>query len=402
MLELLPLIKAGNLLACRKARLSMLLLLLNIINEALEACRDFLNGNYHLFDAQVGETRCQIRAYKICLLGINNNNFSYKIKNLSEVIEQYKQKIVQVTNKFKISIDNSTHYVKSLYIEETKEQFLKYIKAEFILDSDSMFIILSHFLCKYCLVDRDRIPNAINYELIKQNFLIGSTPANNLANHYQSLLSSLSCDFIFEQLYYCDNLSPRNSFLFLMLCSRIGDRNRKVLPYYYGIKVLINSNICSSLPIIISIYSQGIGYKKHALFFKRNKLNDNIVLCDIVEEKDKFTPAIVFRGETSYDIPYSIAEFKANILQFGLDNIILLNAAAHPQYTGETLSKYSEEPYNDICSNGRDIKDLVAANNKELHGERIRANMMGCSRVNNQLFYIKHILCNSFYNECRE
>ncbi|MCC2625726.1 MAG: hypothetical protein K0R14_1599 [Burkholderiales bacterium] len=394
MFELIPL-KPESLLSCRKAKLGTLHLLLNIVNEALEACKDFLNKKYTNFDAQVGETACQIRAYKICLLA-SNSQFISKLPILALQIIEYRNYLTRYIKEFEDNMLAQAKYSKELDKKETKEDFLNKLQFDLSLNDDCLFIILSHFLNKYCIFDEEAIPNAINYALIKKILNIGSTPARHLANHYQSILSRLSCEFILEQPVKTETINKK----LLNQMVKIGDRRRFALPYYDATKVLLFSINTVSLPMILSPYYSKQSHGNHQIFFfKKDCLTNKMMLQSELNNTDLHIPAIIFRGYMQIPEHQSFHEFKNNILQIDFQKIILLNAASHPQYTGETLNNYIIDPYKDINSDNEELEKILAINKDELIQARILAETIGCSKINFSLFYIKHIFCSTFYDE---
>lgn len=397
MIELMPLSK-DSLLISRKLKISALHLMLNLVNEAIGACGDFLNEKYIAFDAQVGETSCQIRAYKICLLA-QNKQFISEIQDLIPRLIKYKNSVAAYISIFENSTDVHSKYLKELDHKEINVTFFNKIENNLILKDDCLFIILAHFLYKYCIFN-DNIPNAINYNLIKKSLNIGSTPARNLANHYQAVLSRLSCDFILQQSNYTNEMNAENNYLFLKSLLRIGDRKRQILPYYYITKILLSSGTTSSLSIIISICDRTQEHvQPMILFFKKDHTTNKIILKSTLNDFEQHMPAIVFRGSVLEDKPSSLTNFKDNILKFGVKEIILFNAASHPQYAGEILQDYVTNPYKDIISINKNLEELVHLNAKELNYARIESEAIGCSRGNSSLFYIKHIFCSTFLNE---
>lgn len=397
MFELVPL-KPNSLLICRKAKLGVLRLLLNIVNEAIEACETFLQKEYTAFDAQVGETSCQIRAYKICLLAYDQQ-FIFEIQNLVPQILEYKKGIINYTNVFENNMMRYSCYFNELDKKESKESFFNRLQFILPLKDDCLFIILSYFLNKYCFFANDA-PNAINYSLIKKSLNIRPTVARNLANHYQLILSKLSCDFIFQQATFMPERHKRGEILFLQYLLRLGDGKRYSLPYYLVTKILMVSSVTTGLPIVFS-FSNRVQNKSSALilFFKKDNIINKMKLQLIVSDEDKKIPVIVFRGEVVNNDRLLFNEEKKSILKNDIRKIILLNAAIHPQYAGEKLNNYALEPYKDIVLVNKELEKIINSNCKELINLQIEAEAMGCSIKNPSLFYIKHIFCSTFFDE---
>ncbi len=392
MFELIPL-KPGSLLACRKSKLSTLKLLLNIASESLEACKAFIDKKYIDFDAQVGETSCQIRAYKICLLA-SSQRFISELPILALQITKYRNYLVGYTQEFEANMLTHAKYSRELDQKETKEDFFNKLQITELLSDDCLFIILAHFLNKYCLFDSDDIPNAIDYNLIKTTLNIGSTPARHVANHYQSMLSALSCDFILQQYTHARMVEQ----VFLHKLLKIGDRHRVALPYYFVTKILLSGSTVN-FPIVFSLYNSQEVFPPRILFFKKDYYTDKVVLQSELNDIDRHTPAIIFRGDISANKILSFSDFKNNLLQIDLQKIILFNAASHPQYTGTTLQDFVVNPYKDIISDDLELEKLIATSKEELILTREQAEILGCSQKNLGLFYIKHIFCSTFDNE---
>ncbi|HLX55105.1 MAG TPA: hypothetical protein VKR58_14260, partial [Aquella sp.] len=136
MIELIPL-KQDSLLVCRKSKLNILKLMLGIVNESIEACEAFLNKKYVAFDGQVGDTSCQIRAYKISLLA-HNQQFITKIQNLVLQIFDYKNNLINQIQIFETYIQTHPKYFKELDQKESKEIFFNKLRAVLPIDEDCL------------------------------------------------------------------------------------------------------------------------------------------------------------------------------------------------------------------------------------------------------------------------
>src|SRR6185437_2129675 len=124
-----------------------------------------------------------------------------------------RKNIIKCIKEFEASVRIHAKYFKDLDQKDSKEDFFNRLRIILPLKEDYLFIILSHFLNKYCLFDYDLIKSALN---------IGSTPARHLANRYQSFLSRLSCEFILQQSTYPDKMDMN----FLHKLLKIGDKKR--------------------------------------------------------------------------------------------------------------------------------------------------------------------------------
>jgi len=405
MLTLLP-TNPDSLLVSRKEKLSSLSLLLKLTEEAIEALNCFLNKNYKDFDAQVGETSCQIRAYKICMLA-NSEEFIDQILIEFERLIQYRLKILTQINYQESEAALNNSFNKDLDKKEKLGYFLK--RKDFLieLNSDIKFIITARFLKKYCIADNEGYPKAIDYTLIKLNFNIGSTPSKKVANYYQALLSKLSCNFILNLLndYPINDGSHKN----LHHLIREGERKRLATPYYNSTKILINNLTTSNLPIILSItIERNKKYEKLVFLFKRNPNTGNLILQRRIDIFNNEEPCIVFKGISLLDRDtgnHALTQYLKKLFTHNPITLILNNAATHPQFTGLIQNSYKAESH-ELTKQEILKQEPLAKIKEKMHQElaQMRANSeaLGCSKDNPSLFFIKHIFCDLVKNEARD
>jgi hypothetical protein len=262
---------------------------------------------------------------------------------------------------------------------------------------------LSFFLHKYSLIDVNGSPTAVNYQLIKKELKVGTTLAKNVAAHYQSLLSNLSCGFLFELL---DNyfLKDGNNLLFKNLL-KVTDRKKYVLPYYNATKILIHNAVASKIPIVLSIDRIHDKYTEmYVLLFKRNETTGEFTIQTDLEQYDSDAPCVVFRGCVNYQnsIFEPAEEYLKRLLAYSLEDILLMNAASHPQYAGEKLENYKLEPYKDlpaeVLKNPHQLEQVRKMDN-ELKTRKKLSLLRGFSLEHQGLFYVEHIFCSLIENE---
>ncbi len=88
--------------------------------------------------------------------------------------------------------------------------------------------------------------------------------------------------------------------------------------------------------------------------------------------------------------------YLKKLLLIGIKNIILMNAAAHPQYAGEKLRELSNDPFTYLLNSnnnhlkGTDKQKLIDLL-KEFEEMKCSATKIGCSVVNQTTFLAKHI-----------
>ena len=398
MLEMLP-FKPINLLANRKSKLKILNLLLHITNDSLEAFSNFSKKNYFLFDAQVGEARCQIRAYKICYLA-HDNSFNESVRKILTNLVKYKMFILKFID---IQHNNlSFPYIKLLDSKQLLKDFIYTNNLNFPLSNNERFLILAFFLNKYNIIDVDSHPIAINYQYIKNNFGISTTSAKNLATYYQSCLSELSCKYILDLLkYYTVNDSNK---ILLKLMLKIGDEERYVLPYYNEFKVLLCNTKTINLPILLIINSENKDNQtQNYLLYKQNLITGEFNLQSEVKYYKSPEACIVFKASTNleYNTIQNLDQYLSEYFGYSIKDALILNAAAHPQYTGETLASVNQNPYETVAVTNFYLLELVKKMNLELVRNMQLAYTQGFSKNNRKILVIKHIYCNLICNETR-
>lgn len=80
----------NSLLEGRKDKIKTLDLIKNTLIISQKAISSFLSKNFSFFDAQVGETSCQIRGYKIASLGnqLKDVNFYTLVRDTSFILKK--------------------------------------------------------------------------------------------------------------------------------------------------------------------------------------------------------------------------------------------------------------------------------------------------------------------------
>lgn len=396
MLSLVPL-DDNSILSSRKQKLNALLLLFNLTNEAINACDDFLAKRWMAFDAQVGDTSCQIRAYKICYLA-QNKDFINEVHELRLNLDEYKHGIRAYINAFEDKLSITSKYSNDLDSKDNKNDFFSKITNKLHLSDNHIFIITAHFLYKYC-ISQDGIPTSIDYNHIKLSLNLGSTAARKLSNHYQSILSKLSCDFVLQQVDNPDKPDMRNSYLFMKNLIRIGDRKRCIMQFYKVTETLLSADIASSLAVIFSIRYEMQNNAGQLLFFKKHPLTNKLVLKTTLSEIDRQLPAVIFRGFIN-DTWSPLRLLKATILKLNAEKVILWNAARHRQYAGQILNEYAvNNPYAHSISDNRNYTEEVVRNSEPLSYTKVKSRLISYSQNNIKLFNIQHVFCSTFHDE---
>ncbi len=186
---------------------------------------------------------------------------------------------------------------------------------------------------------------------------------------------------------------------------KFGDRFRSALPYYNATKILQYSNLTSSTPILFSVK---IKYKNRnevvCILFRKNLKTNQYIFEKNNHLYKSNEPCIVYRAEAILNAPDRRNDLNliARLLKYDPSTLILLNAAAHPQYSGEKLADYKDNPYKGLDSNNSYLASLTSQMKDELNEARIHSSNLGCSKENPSFFYIRHIFCDLIKNETKQ
>ena len=377
-------------------------LMKKLLKEFQQALFFFENKELNYFDAQVGETLCQIRAYKIYLLSTKFNSPCLKsllslkkvldktIKNLESYESQYDQFLKQSKK------DRPDHTFATISLAD----FFFTMECIFPLSEDALFIFLAFFLCKFHIVDNENIPIGINFNAVAKSLDLSSSYSKKLAQFYQKTLSELSCKFIFELLNELPNLNNFRSVLpSLHLKS---DEGRMVLPCYPVTEIIILHMIKNNAKAVLLVDIQFEHHKEQIAFgFEGSHETHSFKLVPLLEEST--TPCVVFYGGCVAKDLFFKEEIIDKLLSMGMKDIVLCNNAAHPQYSGATLSGFSIDPYQALIAEKREYLssfEIEAAQNlsRQISPLKKLAEYKGCTIVNQSLFFLKHIFCDTMEN----
>ena len=314
-------------------------LMKKLLKEFQQALFFFENKELNYFDAQVGETLCQIRAYKIYLLSTKLN--SSRLKSLL-LLKEVLDKIIQ---NLELSETQYERFLKQSKKDRPDYTFTAISLADFFLtmecifplSEDELFIFLAFFLCKYHIVDEENIPIGINFDAVAKSLDLSLSYSKKLIHFYQKILSELSCKFIFELLNELPNL---NNFRYVLPSLHLkSDEGRMVLPCYPVTEIIILHMIKNNAKAVLLVDIQ-FEYNKEriALGFEGSHETHSFKLVPLLEEST--IPCVVFYGGCVAKDLFFKEEPIDKLLSMGMKEIVLCNNAAHPQYSGATLSSF--------------------------------------------------------------
>ncbi|MBA2651035.1 MAG: hypothetical protein H0U73_02000 [Tatlockia sp.] len=370
-----------------------------LLKELQQALFFFENQEFSYFDAQVGETLCQIRAYKIYSLSV-------QLPSLKTLLLPLKKTIFHVMN----TLDTyETKY--QLFLKQPKKErpdysstptslidFFLAMECVLSLPEETLFIFLSYFLCKYKIVNHDAIPIGINFQTIAETLNLSSGYSKKLAQFYQKMLSELSCHFIFKLL----NELPEKDHLKQILpwLHRRSDEGRMVLPCYSVTEIIIFHMIKKETPVVLLVDIQDKYHNERIAFgFQGYKSSQNFEPRSHFNKKVA-TPCVVLYGTCWVKDLFFKDEFINQLLTIGMKEVVLYNNSSHPQYSGSTLSLFKVDPFDALIKEQQDNLSLIeieiAQNlSYQLAKKQTLAEQTGCTTTNQSLFFLKHIFCNT-------
>jgi hypothetical protein len=403
-LDLLPQ-KQDSILTDRKNKIQLLLLAKKITALSIEALELFIKKKLSSFDAQVGENLCQIRAYKILLLG--KKFLSNQVPHIENDLENLKvlyEKINPLIYKMENFNNRETCYNEFLDRKELVNLFFKSNDIYLFLSTDTMFLIFSYFLSISC-IRKDRTPLAIDYSKISIDLEISKYLSRKITHHYQKKLSQLSSNFLLD----ISNEMPciYDLPLIMPLMLKTTDENRSILPCYGATLTILNHMIYQELPLLVITerkIKKTIKTDKIAFLFLGNKKLKKFLLTDY--DKNINSPCMIIRGEAideNIKNPENLSAYAEKFLNTGINNILLGNTSMHPQYSGKNLFFIKENPFHHLLG---EINDFTLGSIKKLESSFIfhkkEALRLGCCKENPKLFHLTHVFCNILSQEFKE
>lgn len=399
-LSLLP-HAANSQFISKQQKLDELNLTKTIIEFAITALNSFIEGNLVLFDAQVGENLCQIRAYKILHLAkkwLHSPISKLKLQEQIKQLKNHQEQIKATVLKWEEDIKESKSFNKNLDGTEDIGSFFERHQAIFELDEDLIFIIVCRFLTHFNIRDNN-IPVAIDLKKIASEFNISKYRSKRLMHRYQQLVCKIGCDFIIN----IAKELPRESNYTDILPSlyKISDEDRVVLPCYIVSDIIFNHAIQEKIPVLLIVNRFDTNQQRYDVIYfylqeKNGSMKFSLKPCD----KYLMQHCMVVSGETynsdRYDVE-SPENYISHVLTANPLKLILANTAIHPQYSGKRLESLRENPFHSTLSDCEKFitheqeKKLVEMQNFAIHA--------GCSKQNPSIFLLKHIYANTVLNE---
>jgi len=383
-LNLLP-HDSNILLKDNKEKIKFLKLMIDIVNSLKLSINAFFNGIVDAFDAHVGDTLCQIRAYKISLL-FNNDNFSFELHSISSFLSSINEKCEIKLKEFEMfsSSSGGSNDRGEKYL--TLAGFFDSFWGCFPVSENVIFIFLSYVLSKFAILDEHGISISVNYKLFADFFDLTSSYSKKIVCFYQKLLSELSCGFIENILLEVPGLEITAEAIKLL--SLKSENNRMVLPCYFVSKIIFYHIMNNRTPIRVKFLRSYSTLNQTFILISNKDKSDFEFLPLDYSTRNKYVLEMWVTGSFK-NIAYQVN----NKAEFSFNRLILANQAAHPQYSGRKLQDLSADPFLNSLNLNPNNSRMFLKFSREIQFYKSIAEREGCCGKNPSLFYIKHILC---------
>lgn len=398
-LSLLPYTEDSELIN-KNHKLNDLYFIKSVVDIALMAMKSFMSEDLTLFDAQVGENLCQIRAYKILHLGLKylkSTDSKEKFCTEINILKVYKNHLENVIIQWENTITHSFSYNKSLDGKENISNFLDRHHLHLDLTEDVVFIISCFFLTHFS-IRNDGVPAAINLNFISRELHISKYRSKRLTHKYQLLVCQLGCDFVMQ---ISGDLSSAFGYqIMLSKLYQISDEDRVVLPCYIASEVVLHHAIIQKHPILFIINRINPDGNIHDVVYFTLIGHDNEFNFLLVSADDYLSQHCVVISGLMYinnDVDDSLNSYIDLVVRETPLKLILANTASHPQYSGKRLEAFSVNPFLIIPYDyEQDVKKIYE---KKLLNLQRFAITDGCSKENPTMFFLKHVYASKVVNE---
>jgi hypothetical protein len=293
-----------------------------------EALHNLIDGNLQAFDALVGDTACHIRALYIAML-------------------YDKLQAAQVSTD-RVTQDELDFATLSFMLTKTKE----------VNYSDLGSIIVEK----------------TNYKLLDPT--LSKAKGDLLIKKAQTKLAELSVNFLQEQAKLFNDTGLQQALSIVLIDDHIF--KRKTIACYPSLKLIFLCMIAQERPLIIKLTRpcSECSSKRHVMGFFYKPIDGIFTFCT-PEQGDLNRAALVIEGFCELrQLCREFQHFCFKFQEYSIFDIILANAAAHPQFAGK---------------NNQD--ETVLNLQEELTFYTRFAQTHGCCNKNPALFCIDHISC---------
>ncbi len=345
------------------------------IEKTLYALENFICEKYYLFDPHVGDTACQIRAFK--LLSIIKSN-KKNIRNDINLIKHQSDKIIHLCD----------FYHSANKIEKTTVYNLFHTNdLDVEISEESVFLSMSCHLSEL-KIELENKKFIIDHHKLSLTMCVTRKAAKKLVHHYQKKISEFSIDYILEIIECCQKYKQIKP---IIQRSILHDADgRKTLPCYMTMKILLHTTMKFNKFILVNMQIRNNINSKKIIFIYNAIEGDCQLLCK-KKHKDIMNIPLIIIDAVAEDLNKNFNSKDVYLQRFNeldLQKLILAYMAAHPQYP-------SMQRFNFNKQDAQELSHII----NEMNEMWIFAIKNGCCEINKGLFFIEHIYCDTPINK---
>lgn len=367
-----------------------------LFNEVHLAAQAFLAGDLAAFDPHVGDNHCQIRA---CML----LDYYHTFKS-NHVCRQAYDKFLDQLNKTSLTArqalschsQNVLRWQKKQYKNPffglSTGEFLEHLDLNIYIPRKVFVLTLCRFLTHYRTLNAQQ-NFTIDYPRLQSDLNLSRYSCKRIVHSHQKLLSIFSCKYIAKLVRRSKLPISQSQFN----CSlQQDDNDRYVLPCFFTMPILIERLQELKAPITLIIRNPFIQEEKceHINFeLNEEKYGLSHSSGSIFSDSIGFIIHCVsfYQGK-------SFSEFKQNIKQHNIADLLLACMSSHPQFSGEKLAALKNNPFKSR-SGGSNIRDISRTMEKQLYAYRNLSNHLGCHKDKPQTLLLQHIFADSIHKQ---
>ncbi len=332
LLDLLPK-GGGSIVDSLQNETKFLRRLLFLIQEGEEGISHFLKGELSHFDPHVGDTACHIRACYFSYLWISQKEVFPGLERDMFLLKTYAEKISVVIEQ---GARNFHRDLRSCFLGK----FLNELNVTLDLGEVSLNLIASHLLSKYSWLDRKKMPQSINQNLLTEVMQESVAFCTALTRNLQRKLSVASVEFIISVSNFLSkkNVDFQSLPVLLPFLLKEDSCGRTQLPCIAVFELIANFMRCNPAMVCVWIVDFVESGSRGDFFFKTDEQGSwkSLSVDDLVEEN----PIFLIRACTSLK---SKESFFSWCHRCGIHKILCWFGAVHPQYSGGFEFSFPQE-----------------------------------------------------------
>ena len=266
-----------SLLTTCEMKIKILHLIAFFTKTAIDALNNFyFKKDFSKFDPHVGETLCQIRAYKIVMLSSKVRDkvkliaVQSEIKRLGSFYRLTKERLAFFQMEL---ISGNSQSQKEIASHTCLDVFLEENGLVFELSSDVFYLMQAYFLTIFKSLNNNE-DTYLDHEKICKTMNIARKLSKKIVHYYQSNLAKDSSEYIFR---LANELPNQNLAFPLNDLKQVDDDDRIVLPCYIATKILLENAIKHGIKILLVVqrrYEGSYDYNQVFILYEPSQYGD--------------------------------------------------------------------------------------------------------------------------------